>query len=523
MYFTLRFLASKLNQEDILSARYDRTRQACSGVRLWEEKKLNIRDDCIYLFTKKTLLKCISENISLPEHIICSVPESAGEEISRSLEKSADEFEILLISDVKTESEWLDFFWEIMYSYTGKWEQLVSAVISEEPLEMILDLCEDLMENPVCLYDANLRFLGQSSMLTKGFVPNQYWTTSYIQQHVDIRILHNLINKGVMKEISDAREPVLIDLKDGAPPYMTGNIYRKEGKVGSMSVFAANRELSEVDGDILRQITFLIAGRVKNEAYRYELNYTKNQQIILDLMQGKAYPEKVVQKAFTGFKVDIRQGVCLMILRLGTENAEYGLVEYMKMTVEKNLGYCIKIQIKDSICFLYNQYKESEWDIYRELKKDLARIHMKCGCSLIFYDWNAIHQQYLFAEAALDNGEKLRPDQHIYFYRDYAAYHLCSLCEKQTNLRLLCLPDIWKLYLDDRQYGGSKVESLYMYLLCGKSISQAAEKLNIHKTTLGYRLKKIEDMVHLDLKDPMICQQVIFSCQIVTYLIKNNS
>ena len=71
---------------------------------------------------------------------------------------------------------------------------------------------------------------------------------------------------------------------------------------------------------------------------------------------------------------------------------------------------------------------------------------------------------------------------------------------------------------EDEKAGGKLVDSLYYYLLCGKGLAAAARRLKIHKSTLGYRLLKIEDIVHLDLKDERICQMAVYSCEIVRYL-----
>ncbi|MCD7956893.1 MAG: helix-turn-helix domain-containing protein [Lachnospiraceae bacterium] len=49
-------------------------------------------------------------------------------------------------------------------------------------------------------------------------------------------------------------------------------------------------------------------------------------------------------------------------------------------------------------------------------------------------------------------------------------------------------------------------------------MTKAAKEMNVHKSTLGYRLHKAEDIAGLDIEDAGVRQKVIFSCEIIHYL-----
>ena len=53
----------------------------------------------------------------------------------------------------------------------------------------------------------------------------------------------------------------------------------------------------------------------------------------------------------------------------------------------------------------------------------------------------------------------------------------------------------------DRETGTQYFETLRTYLLQERDIPRTSEKLIIHRTTLQYRLKKIQSLTELDLDD----------------------
>ena len=68
-------------------------------------------------------------------------------------------------------------------------------------------------------------------------------------------------------------------------------------------------------------------------------------------------------------------------------------------------------------------------------------------------------------------------------------------------LRHLAAPQLLELISYDREKGSQLFETFKTYLICERDIPKTAEKLIIHRTTLTYRLKKIQALMDLDLED----------------------
>jgi DNA-binding PucR family transcriptional regulator len=61
-------------------------------------------------------------------------------------------------------------------------------------------------------------------------------------------------------------------------------------------------------------------------------------------------------------------------------------------------------------------------------------------------------------------------------------------------------------------------ETLKKYLECSKNATVAAEQLFIHRNTLNYRIKKIEELTGLDLDNHNVVQCLMDSFRIETLL-----
>ena len=59
--------------------------------------------------------------------------------------------------------------------------------------------------------------------------------------------------------------------------------------------------------------------------------------------------------------------------------------------------------------------------------------------------------------------------------------------------------------------------TLYFYLLSDKSIAETAKRLHMHRNTVMYKIKQVQELCGLDLENPHLCERLLFSCQLARY------
>jgi purine catabolism regulator len=101
------------------------------------------------------------------------------------------------------------------------------------------------------------------------------------------------------------------------------------------------------------------------------------------------------------------------------------------------------------------------------------------------------HAQASYREALVAVGYAQPPDEEIVSFTQLGAA-LAWLPSEPERLALLVDSTIGPLLAYDREHAADLVRSLRELLQAGRSPSQAARRLHVHRNTLAYRLRKIE-------------------------------
>jgi DNA-binding PucR family transcriptional regulator len=72
------------------------------------------------------------------------------------------------------------------------------------------------------------------------------------------------------------------------------------------------------------------------------------------------------------------------------------------------------------------------------------------------------------------------------------------------EVRQFCAERLGALEDYDRLHGAALVDTLAAYFAAGRSLAGTAQRLGAHRNTVLYRLRRIEELVQLDLRDPRV-------------------
>ncbi|HYM50982.1 MAG TPA: helix-turn-helix domain-containing protein [Candidatus Limnocylindrales bacterium] len=104
------------------------------------------------------------------------------------------------------------------------------------------------------------------------------------------------------------------------------------------------------------------------------------------------------------------------------------------------------------------------------------------------------------AEQALAMGRRLQGASHLTGFEDLGLYRLLYALQQEPELRQFAEESLAGLRVRDR--GGDLRQTLRAYLDVGGSPTDAALRLNLHRNTVLYRLRRIEELLGVDLREP---------------------
>ena len=134
---------------------------------------------------------------------------------------------------------------------------------------------------------------------------------------------------------------------------------------------------------------------------------------------------------------------------------------------------------------------------------------------------------YHQVHGALRIGSHLDPKRRIYYYEDFAMYQIVELAAdseikhlSSRNLAHLCNNEMIALIMYDQKYNTNMADILLTFLRYERNTTKAAEVLFMHRNTLLYKIKKIEEIIDRDLEDPDFRARMLFSGYVVNYMRK---
>ena len=168
---------------------------------------------------------------------------------------------------------------------------------------------------------------------------------------------------------------------------------------------------------------------------------------------------------------------------------------------------------------------EEESQNWTERVTRLLMIHnAHCGVSSAFSHLKDIRTAYDQARSALESGMLLNPKEksRIYFYRDYYLYHVLKQVENNIPLHSLYPRRLNQILEKDLKSGANNLKLLDAYLANNQSVTATARQMFMHRNSVIYRIRKIEEMLRIDLENHKDVVRMDFSLRVLRYLFWTN-
>ena len=137
-----------------------------------------------------------------------------------------------------------------------------------------------------------------------------------------------------------------------------------------------------------------------------------------------------------------------------------------------------------------------------ELAAFLRDENFRAGISYPFTGIGASAVHYKQAKTALRLGLAYTPTIWSYRFRHYRPYYLLELLRTDFDHSEHLLPGLHALHEYDSERGTELFRTLSVYMEANENVSQAAEILGIHRSTLQSRLKKIRELFGENMDKP---------------------
>jgi len=180
--------------------------------------------------------------------------------------------------------------------------------------------------------------------------------------------------------------------------------------------------------------------------------------------------------------------------------------------------HALKVPIidKDDAVIFFNRAEENCMsrldkalkEIKEAIKKRMDGLSVSVGIGASYKDLKMMKQSLNEAELAIDSAKCQGLDDTITKYKDIGIYGLLFSVKNKNVLENYFLDVLGQISNNDNSKDNNLLQILETYLNENCNITITAEKLFLHRNTLKYKIKKIEELLNCDLHNFEDCMKI---------------
>lgn len=410
-----------------------------------------------------------------------------------------------------------------------EWEQeLTNAILYDISLPKILNICERYLKSPIVLTDSSFRVLARSEDNTLD-IEDREW--QFIKEHGyhSTAFIDNCLNDPKFQRCMQKPDIFPYHIHDVAvaPPNDANNNLRYSSiqvpitMAGQLVAFMSTLIKESIQPwiiDLSIEIGQIIRIAFSHGRTLLSPNILENNTIRDFLLQKSKsnMSESILTK-----ELSYKQGDSLYVitLQLGEKNAAGSLMILSalidNLQEKKRLNYCYTVRMDKTITIIVNESKNKSnrlrlFDISKEY---MLKNELYAGISLSTTAIDTLPVLYNQTLFVLNDIKKVFPGQHKLFYDNFIVDDLVANIKSPSLLTAMIHPLANTLKQDEKN--ADLYNTLCAYVLCFFDSDATARNIHVHRNTVYYRLKKIEELAGVSLNDPILRMQLIISISIL--------
>jgi len=368
---------------------------------------------------------------------------------------------------------------------------------------LLCELGARLMDNPICIHDDWFVMIARSSELPKVMPPDYVMSSS--KEFIPRVIVEDFKNDGEYLETYAHRTAQLWGAPQEGPRCIYANLWEGNVYRGRLLVVEYGRPFRRLDfafAELLAQRALMILNRERLAADR---SYRSMDDIVLDLLNDR-HPDPREESRMLNMLGWSREDPMLCVRLEPQQQAESAVLDHAlhsDLFQEFPQGY-ILLSGRQQCVLLNLAREETTLAMLRHRLAPLCRDYcLYAGISSPVAGLRELHIAFLQARVALEKVFRIHGERWIMTFADCAVEYVLGRTQDAMQPRHLVAPELLWLIDHDRANGTQYYETLRAYLLNERDIPRTSQALIIHRTTLLYRLRKLRDVVPIDMEDPV--------------------
>ncbi len=403
-------------------------------------------------------------------------------------------------------------------SFERKKAKLVEALLSGRGLQHIIEVGYAVLDNPMFVSDMGYNVLAFNKNAVVG---DPSWPAAKSEEEfAAYERIKKLNDSGVFERLYSSDSPCIEHFDYAPTRWMAHKIVSHEKNIGHIAVVEATRPFTEMDVALLQWLCKIVASELQKELLQSHQLISEFEHFFMGLLEEKNMGRQVIQKQEKRLGLDTKKYFCLVTISSESKAVHRMSLSYLRSIINRILGTEKTILYQNKIVVL--QLCDKKTVISDPVKSKLIEFlksnQMNAGVSIFFQDLAGLKDRYQQTLKALELGAALKPKTNLFYYEDFAFYHLLEMAGDQNRLKNFCSPALMDLISYDQQYQADYCHSLFVHLQNDGNVTKTAQYFQIHRNSMKYRIKKIEEIMAVSLANSETKFSLMMSFKLLTYL-----
>ncbi|MDV2685691.1 helix-turn-helix domain-containing protein [Alkalihalophilus lindianensis] len=382
-----------------------------------------------------------------------------------------------------------------------------------DSLEEFVDAISERLQCPVTIEDSNHHLLAYSS---HDDGTDAARISTIIGRRVPEKVINRFWKEGVIPTLNQSDEPLVIpQIHDiGLGNRVAVSIRKNNEVLGYIWVLEVGRTLTKEDLADLK----LAASKAKNQLLQLNMQKKKkeknHQELLWQMITGDARNHQVIAEQLSKIGINPQKPLAVILFSFDVMSDElYKKLVYVAKTTQK-INILIQTLDENQVVFLISSHIQN--DFVKETKDFIetfkTQIRERFGISQIWSGCGYAYENYEWIKRSYDEATKVISlkqsfDQELQsatFYHELGIFRYIDILQQDEQVKDISInPAIRKLETYDLEHRTNLLETLDVILNKDGNMNEAAKELHCHVNTLNYRLKRIQEIANIQLKDPV--------------------
>lgn len=406
-----------------------------------------------------------------------------------------------------------------LFTLFDEWNQkLQIALNSQRPLDLIIHASEKVFRNPMFIHDNYFYVLARSEQLDNADIWESDLRTGLPVVRHGIRNDFQL-DREYLEGLSE-RKAVLFSANQRGYQILYRNLYSSQRYIGRVLVDELVNVIQPGDYDVMEFLADFIQETIRNKGlarggFDDHLDQEVRQLLSGQLRDNQSLLRMMLQKGW-------RQDDLYLCMKLVPNQTEAFLVSNTAVVDRLHvlMPSCYTLLYEDSVVMIVNMTSMDKPvnEIVAGLAVFLRDNLIKLGISSEFSRFFHLRSAYKQATIALEQGKRSESMYWYQYFEDYIMEYVTETMSAEMPVEMLVSDALNILRKYDSDNNTELYNTLKIYLRLERNLLQTAKKLFIHRSTLSYRIERIQNLTGVNLDESKTRLKLLFSFAMEEYV-----